>query len=126
MIYGIGIDMVAIYRMQENINKYGSRFADRVLCESELVEYSQSSGKASYLAKHFAAKEALAKAIGSGFRNGVKLKDICVNHLSSGQPQMQFQGKITDMLSANGITSCFLTLSDENDYAIACVVLETC
>lgn len=125
MIYGIGIDMVAVHRMQENINKYGGRFADRVLSSSELVEYSKSSRKASYLAKHFAAKEALAKAIGTGFRNGVKLKDICVNHLSSGQPQIQCIGEITDLLSNNGITSCFLTLSDENDYAIACVVLES-
>ena len=125
MIYGIGIDMVAIQRMQENINKYGSRFANRVLCKRELVEYTGTPGKASYLAKHFAAKEALAKAIGTGFRNGVRLRDICVNHLSSGQPQIQFDGKITDILSVNGITSCFLTLSDENEYAIACVVLET-
>lgn len=125
MIYGIGIDMVAICRMQENINKYGGRFADRILCKNELVEYSNTSKKAGYLAKHFAAKEALVKAIGTGFRNGVKLRDISVNHLSSGQPHIQFEGKITDILSMHGITSCFLTLADENDYAIACVVLET-
>ena len=125
MIYGIGIDMVAIQRMQENINKYGSRFASKVLCKQELDEYTGISGKASYLAKHFAAKEALAKAIGTGFSNGVSLRDICINHLSSGQPQLQLEGKITDILSINGITSCFLTLSDENEYAIACVVLET-
>jgi len=125
VIYGIGIDMVAIHRMQENINKYGARFANKVLCNNELAEYAKTSRKASYLAKHFAAKEALAKAIGTGFRNGVKLSDICVNHLSSGQPQIQCAGKITDILSIKGITSCLLTLSDENEYAIACVVLET-
>lgn len=125
MIYGIGIDMVAIQRMQENIDKYGNRFAGRILCQREFVEYTDTSGKARYLAKHFAAKEALAKAIGTGFSNGVSLRDICVNHLSSGQPQIQLEGKITDLLSVNGITSCFLTLSDENEYAVACVVLES-
>ena len=125
MIYGIGIDMVAIHRMQENINKYGGRFANRILSRKELVEYSNAPRKASYLAKHFAAKEALVKAIGTGFRNGVKPGDICVNHLPSGQPQIQFEGKITDIISINGISSCFLTLADEKDYAVACVVLET-
>ena len=124
MIYGIGIDMVAIQRMQENIEKYGNRFANRILCKHEYDEYTSVAGKAGYLAKHFAAKEALAKAIGTGFKNGVRLKDICVNHLSTGQPQIRVEGKITDILSVSGITSCFLTLSDENEYAIACVILE--
>ena len=124
MIHGIGIDIVAIHRMQENIEQYGEQFAKKILCDKEMLEYSKTMKQAHFLAKHFAAKEALTKALGTGFRNGISLKDINIEHTPSGQPVCQYNTKISDFMSEKGIVSCHLSISDENDYACACVILE--
>jgi len=124
MIHGIGIDIVAVFRMQDNINQYGDNFAGKILSEHELKEYASIANPANYLAKHFAAKEALTKAMGTGFRNGVSLKNISIYHETSGQPRIKCDGKVREIMSSIGIVSCHLSLSDEKDYACACVVLE--
>lgn len=124
MIHGIGIDIVAVSRMQENIVQYGERFAGKILSESELVEYATTGNPAHYLAKRFAAKEALTKALGTGFSNGVSLKDITIRNETSGQPRIFCAGNVEQIMSDLGIIHCHLSLSDEQDYACACVVLE--
>jgi holo-[acyl-carrier protein] synthase len=124
MIHGIGIDMVAVSRMQDNINRYGDRFASKILSDHELKEYVSVSSPAHYLAKRFAAKEALTKALGTGFRNGISLKNISIHHETSGQPGIICDGETKEIMSTIGIVTCHLSLSDEKDYACACVVLE--
>ena len=124
MIHGIGIDMVAVSRMRDNINQYGDQFASKILSAHELKEYESVSSPAHYLAKHFAAKEALTKALGTGFRDGISLKNISIHHETSGQPLIICDGKAREIMSSIGIVSCHLSLSDEKDYAYACVVLE--
>ena len=124
MIHGVGVDIVAISRMRDNINQYGNRFASKILSERELKEFECVSSPANYLAKRFAAKEALTKALGTGFRNGITLKNISVHHETSGQPRIICDGKLEEIMSAMGIVSCHLSLSDEKEYACACVVLE--
>lgn len=124
MIHGIGIDIVAVSRMQDNIAQYGERFAGKILSESELVEYAATGNPAHYLAKRFAAKEALTKALGTGFSNGVSLKDITIRNEVSGQPRIFCAGNVEQIMSDLGIIHCHLSLSDEQDYACACVVLE--
>ena len=124
MIHGIGIDMVAIRRMQENIDRYGLRFAGKILSASEMQEYPGVARPASYLAKRFAAKEALAKALGAGFRNGITLKNISINHGIDGQPIIICAGKILEFMASRKICNSHLTITDEKDYACACVVLE--
>ena len=124
MIHGIGIDIVAVSRMRENIDQYGDRFAGKILSEQELVEYASVSSPAHYLAKRFAAKEALVKALGTGFRDGISLKNISIRNETSGQPGIFCSGKAEEIMATLGIVSCHLSLSDEKDYACACVVLE--
>ncbi|MGH8120830.1 MAG: holo-ACP synthase, partial [Gammaproteobacteria bacterium] len=70
MIYGVGIDLVTVRRMQENIDRYGSRFAGKILHPDEMQEFRTAARPAGFLARRFAAKEALAKALGTGFSNG--------------------------------------------------------
>ena len=124
MIHGIGIDMVAIQRMRENIDRYGARFAGKILTTGEMDEYHMVSNPASFLARRFAAKEALAKALGTGFRDGITLKNISVHHGQDGQPRLSCGGKIQEVMLARGIGSSHLSISDEKDYACACVILE--
>ncbi|HEX22459.1 MAG TPA: holo-[acyl-carrier-protein] synthase, partial [Chromatiales bacterium] len=68
MIYGIGTDIVGVSRLQTNLDRYGERFAARILAESEMAAFRQTQSQAHFLAKRFAAKEALVKALGTGFR----------------------------------------------------------
>jgi holo-[acyl-carrier protein] synthase len=124
MIHGIGIDMVAVSRMQDNIDKHGDRFAGKILCSQELIEYASVSNPAHYLAKRFAAKEALTKALGTGFRDGISLKNIRIRNETTGKPGIICVGRADEIMSSLGIVSCHLSLSDERDYACACVVLE--
>ena len=124
MIHGIGIDIVSVERIQKNISRYGSRFPEKILTASELEEYAKNSYPARFLAKRFAAKEALAKALGTGFRDGIHLAQITVTHNSAGRPQLSFDGNINKILSVNKIQNCYLSLSDEKEYACAVVVLE--
>lgn len=124
MIHGIGIDIVAITRIRDNINRYGDRFAGKILDDHELIEYASAPSPAHYLAKRFAAKEALTKALGTGFSDGISLKNISIRNETSGQPGIVCNGKAEEIMATLGIVSCHLSLSDEQDYACACVVLE--
>ena len=80
MIYGIGTDIVRIARMQQSLDKHGERFARRILTDQEMIGYQQTTKPAHYLAKRCAAKEAAAKAMGTGFRHGLSLKHMNVGH----------------------------------------------
>lgn len=124
MIYGVGIDSVHIDRMNKNIQKYGDRFASKILNNMELEQYKKSARPANFLAKHFAAKEAMAKALGTGFQNGILLKTITVTHDTNGKPGISCEGKTNDLLLQNNIGSSHISITDEKDYAFACVVLE--
>ena len=123
MIYGIGTDIVRVARMQQNIDKHGERFAARILTEQELTEYRQSAQPANFLAKRFAAKEATAKAMGTGFRNGLSLRNIEVGHDEHGKPLLILTGEAEALASRHGISESHLSLADENEYAVAFVTL---
>lgn len=125
MIHGIGTDIVRIQRMVENLDKYGERFATRVLTEPELAVFRDSAQPAQFLAKRFAAKEAAAKALGTGFRDGLSLRDIGVSNDELGKPMLEFSEQASQVLKNQGVGSAHLSLSDEKEYAIAYVVLET-
>ena len=124
MIYGVGIDSVHVERMDKNIQQYGDRFARKILNNIELEQYKKSARPANFLAKHFAAKEAMSKALGTGFQNGILLKNMTVIHDANGKPGISCEGKVKDLLSQNQIGSSHLSITDEKDYAFACVVLE--
>ncbi len=123
MIFGIGTDIVQVSRIRSSLERFGERFAARILTEAELAQYRRSGQPAHFLAKRFAAKEAAAKAIGLGFRDGLTLHDIAVGHDPYGRPLLEFSASATDLLRRLGAGEAHLSLSDERDYAVAFVTL---
>lgn len=123
MIFGIGTDIVRVARMQQSLDKHGERFARRILTEHEFIGYQQASKPANYLAKRFAAKEATAKAMGTGFRNGLSLKHINVGHDDQGKPLLEFNGRAAEFMDEEGISDTHISLADEQEYAVAFVTL---
>ena len=123
MIFGVGVDMVQVSRIQQIIDKSGERFAKRVLTENEFHDYQTAVKPAHFLAKRFAAKEAASKAMGTGFSAGLSLRHIGVKRTESGKPVLEFNAKANDLLDGLGVGESYISLSDENDYAIAFVTL---
>ncbi|MDH3315570.1 MAG: holo-ACP synthase [Betaproteobacteria bacterium] len=124
MIYGIGIDVVEPRRMARLIEKYGERFARRVLTPLEWPGYLRTARPVLFLANRFAAKEAFSKAMGTGFRYPVTLQCISVVQNRAGKPSLSFDPKLEQLMKSNGIVNHHLTISDEAALACACVVLE--
>jgi holo-[acyl-carrier protein] synthase len=124
VIYGIGIDLVEMGRTAKLLEKYGERFAKRVLTQIERQEFTASRQPAAFLAQSFAAKEAFAKAVGSGFRYPVILSHISVAHDGLGKPELHFHPELERYLKEHNIGRHHLSLSDENNLACAMVILE--
>lgn len=124
MIYGIGTDLVEPSRIARLLEKYGERFAKRLLTDNEWPEYLVSGQPAMFLAKRFAAKEALSKAIGTGLRHPVSLSYIGVTHDQLGRPCFEFHPDLSALVRNEGITSHHLSISDELNLACAFVILE--
>ena len=125
MIFGIGTDIVEHARIEMLWVRYGERFAARILSESERAECRASSQPARLLAKRFAAKEAFAKAVGSGMRHPVGFQRIGVTHDGLGKPVLQFDDVLRTYLARLGINGHHVSISDERDYIVAFVVLES-
>jgi holo-[acyl-carrier protein] synthase len=123
MIYGIGTDIVKVARIQESLSRFGKRFARRVLTDAEFLEYQASHQPERFVAKRFAAKEAVVKALGLGFRDGLSLDLIGVTHDRYGKPEIVYSGRALEYTREAGITESLISLSDERDYAVAFVVL---
>ena len=125
MIYGIGIDVIEPARIERLLEKYGERFARRVLTPAEWPGYQKTVRPTLFLANRFAAKEAFSKAMGTGFRYPVTLQCISVIQDRAGKPGFAFHPKLEALVKGRGITGHHLTISDEKSLACACVVLET-
>ena len=125
MIYGIGIDVVEPQRIARLLDKYGERFARRVLTEIEWPGYVRTVKPILFVANRFAAKEALSKAMGTGFRYPVTLQSISVVQNRAGKPSFAFHPDLERLVTSHGITGHHLTISDEKSLACACVVLES-
>ncbi|MFW8592526.1 holo-ACP synthase [Glaciecola sp. 2405UD65-10] len=124
MIVGIGNDIVEIARIEKAMNA-SERFAQRILTEFELQEYFASKAKARYLAKKFASKEALAKALGTGIGNGLSWQMIQIEHDELGKPMVVPMPPLLDKFNDLKVVSCHISISDEVEYATAMVVLES-
>ncbi len=123
-IIGIGTDIVAISRIRSIWDHFGQAFARRILMPPELEALKTSTKPVAFLAKRFAAKEAFAKACGSGFRpGGIWLTDIGVTHTALGKPEMIFSAQAQKMIQALGAVQSHVSLSDEQDFAVAFVIL---
>jgi holo-[acyl-carrier protein] synthase len=124
MIYGIGIDVVEPHRVVRLLEKYGERFARRVLTDREWAGYTKTINRVLFVANRFAAKEAFSKAMGTGFRYPVTLQCISIVQDRRGKPGFEFHPTLAEMIAAEGITGHHVTISDEKSLACACVVLE--
>lgn len=123
MIVGIGTDIVQIERISAALDRLGEGFARRVLTDAELQRFHGSKQPAAFLAKRFAAKEAAAKALGTGIGK-VSFKHLEVSNNAQGAPELTFFGYAAELQKQKRITRLHLSLSDEKDAAIAFVVLE--
>ncbi|MBF0509908.1 MAG: holo-ACP synthase [Deltaproteobacteria bacterium] len=124
MIYGIGVDLVKISRIDQSLARWGDRFLHKVYTPAEAEICLERPRPASCLALRFAAKEAFSKAVGLGMRNGVYWTDIEVVHNSLGRPSLVLYRKAREIIEQNGITNVFVTLTDEADMGVAVVILE--
>jgi holo-[acyl-carrier protein] synthase len=129
MIVGLGSDLCNIERIQASLDRFGDRFLQRVFTERERAKAdSRPFTRAGTLAKRFAAKEAFSKAVGTGFKRGVFMKDIGVSNLPSGAPTLQLTGGARARLDAltppGHAMTVHLTMTDDHPWAQAFVILE--
>ena len=124
MIFGIGTDIVEVSRIEDSLARFGDAFAERILTAAEYDEYLASKTRARFLAKRFAAKEAFAKALGTGIRGPAAFENIGVSHDALGKPILVLAQELQSLLDAKGIVHKHLSISDEKALAAAFVVLE--
>lgn len=124
MIYGIGTDLVDVPRIEDALMRHGDRFLHRILSEAEVAEYALSAQPARFLAKRFAAKEAVSKAWGTGIGAEIGWHDAAVGHDARGKPVIVPSAALAARFAAAGIAATHISLSDEAEHAIAFVVLE--
>ena len=122
MIVGLGIDIVQTSRVRAVFERFGDKFARRILAPGELARFPLSRSPVSFLAMRFAAKEATSKALGTGFRRGVSPRLIEVEHNRAGKPSLKFHGVVAEIATELGVTGSFVSLTDEVEYAAAVVV----
>lgn len=131
MIIGIGCDLVDIRRIENMLIKYNESFINRIFAPQESSHSANKETKASFFAKRFAAKEALVKALGVGFRKGITWRDICLLNNELGKPYIKLQGEAARRLEnlakqheGTKQAKIHVSLSDEPPYAQAMVILE--
>lgn len=124
MILGIGTDIIEVERFDDLLARRGVALAERLLSDSEMVGFAAHQTPARYLAKRFAAKEAALKALGTGLRNGMRWKDISVEHDELGKPILAFFGAAKTHIEALGVNASHITISDERHYVVAFVIIE--
>jgi holo-[acyl-carrier protein] synthase len=128
MIIGLGSDLCSIERIQHSLDRFGERFVRRVFTDVERAKAEKRPfTRAGTYAKRFAAKEAFAKAVGTGFRRGVFMKDIGVVNLPSGQPTLALTGGAKERLDAmtpeGHLAQVHLTMTDDHPFALAVVII---
>ena len=128
MIVGLGSDLSDIRRIEKTLERYGVRFTERIFTELERNRSERKADRAASYAKRFAAKEACAKALGTGMRRGVFWRDMGVVNLRSGQPTMQLTGgalaRLNELMPRGIKPVIHLSLTDDHPYAQAFVVIE--
>jgi holo-[acyl-carrier protein] synthase len=125
MIVGTGVDIVETGRIEEAIGRHGNRFTKRLFTPAE-IEYCEGfKNKAERYAARFAAKEAAFKALGTGWRAGVRWLDVEVTRLASGKPELRLTGAALERASAMRVARALVTLSHSDRYAVAQVIFES-
>ncbi|MEX6269389.1 holo-ACP synthase [Providencia huaxiensis] len=124
-IVGLGTDIVEIARIESAIERTGDSLANRILTESEFVQYQKQSKPARFLAKRFAVKEAAAKALGTGIRNGLAFTQFEVTNDKLGKPLLNLNGAALELAGSLNATHFHVSITDERHYAAATVIIES-
>ena len=122
MIKGIGTDIVEVQRIAKSVNRFGDRFVQRILTQREYREGLAGTKLVSYLARQFAAKEAVSKVLGTGMRQGVHFRNIHVTRNHAGGPMVDLSGRAFEIAENLDINQILVSLSDEKGYALAFAV----
>tara|TARA_B100001123_G_C14618385_1_gene752765 strand:+ start:31 stop:426 length:396 start_codon:yes stop_codon:yes gene_type:complete len=125
-IFGIGTDIVNISRMDKVLKKQGMKFKNKVFSKKEILYCENKKNSSSFYAKRFAAKEAFSKALGTGIRKGVHLKDIEISNNKYGKPYILLKKNLPNYLKnkvKNSKYNIYLSLSDDKPWAQATVII---
>ena len=124
-IVGIGTDIAEIERVEKVLARSGDAFAERILTPVELAIYRERKQSGRFLAKRFAAKEAAAKALGTGIAQGVTFQDFIITNDEYGKPILTLENKARELAADRAIQAIHLSISDERHYAVATVIYES-
>jgi len=125
MILGIGVDLVEKARIDDLHERFGDQFVRRILNAEEIEQFSRSARKGWFLANRFAAKEAMAKALGTGLRHPVTLHAIGIETTENGRPEFRFSEPLRDYLDSRKICGAHLSITHEKGLVCAVVVVES-
>jgi holo-[acyl-carrier protein] synthase len=123
MIYGIGVDVLELERIVRTLERFGARFIEHLLLPAELAQFENTQRRARFLAMRFAAKEAIVKAMGTGFAHGVWIRDVGVVQNAWGKPEVVFSPRGDALRTKLGIGEGHVTLTDERGLVVAVAVL---
>ena len=124
MIVGTGVDLAEVPRIREAATRFGKRFVQRVYTPAEIAYVERKANRFERYAARFAAKEAGMKAIGTGWRHGVRWQDFEVMNLPSGRPTLRLHGKAAEFATRLGVKHIALSLTHTSEMALAYVILE--
>ena len=122
MILGVGVDMTTVSRFERLLERFGARFVEKVMTPDEMRRWPDADARR--LAKLFSAKEAVVKALGSGFREGVTLQTVSIEQTSLGAPVVSLSGAAGERLDRLGASQILVSISDEEDTVIAFAVAQ--
>jgi len=125
MIVGSGVDLCEVPRIQAAIVRHGRRFVERIYTAREIAYAESKANRDERFAARFAAKEAGMKALGTGWRGGVRWKDFEVANLPSGRPTLKFHGKAAEYAQKLGVRNVALSITHTKEQALAMVILES-
>ena len=125
MIVGLGIDIIEIKQLHDALDRNGNRLKNRTFTKTEIRYCEKHTNKFQHYAARFAAKEAVFKALGTGWSQGVGWHDVEVCNLPTGNPQLLLSGKAYSIATKLGATKFWISLSHSDQYAVAWVILES-
>jgi holo-[acyl-carrier protein] synthase len=124
MVLGLGTDLIETGRVEESIKRFGERFLERIFSPGEIAYCKRKKNAAESFAARFAAKEAGAKALGTGISRGVTWKEFEVKREASGKPSLHLSGRAAELAGAMGVKRIQLSLTHSREFALAVVVVE--
>ncbi|HYL02008.1 MAG TPA: holo-ACP synthase [Steroidobacteraceae bacterium] len=123
MIFGIGVDVLETRRIAATLERFGTRFVEHLLMPAEAAQLGRTARRERFLAMRFAAKEAIVKAMGTGFAHGVWIRDVGVVQNAFGKPEVVFSARGEQVRRALGVGEAHVTLTDEAGLVVAVAVL---